>query len=231
MNGIRTDGSARRRLPALAAIAGAIVLAACSANPPELVGVASRLSFAPSSGPAGYVETLSVSVQARDQDGYGDLETLYVMNDAEELVWKIGRDDWHKRDEGNDTWIGATGLAAPAGGALPRGAYRVALLDSSGERTERSFSVGAARFSTPRFPSIALDGSTLTVTSPFAENVVLFVDGEGDTIAGAQAKPGTTSLDSLYGSTEWKTAARSVVLYAYDSSLDIGWYSWPIQIE
>ncbi|MCX7025674.1 MAG: hypothetical protein NT080_13820 [Spirochaetes bacterium] len=228
----RKFSSARvHALVAVSAFFAAVSLAGCSSNPPELVGIQARISVAPADNVAGRLETLSVFVSVRDQDGYGDLESFYVINDAEELFWKFTPETWLKREEGSDTWIGTSGIAPADGASIPRGRYRLALIDGSGERAERQFSVASPATDPPHFPTLSISGGEAVISSPHPQNTLLFLDGSGETIVGATVKPGITKLDALYGSPEWKNAAASVVVYSYDPAADTGWYSWPKKIE
>ncbi|MBN1243138.1 MAG: hypothetical protein JXA15_10600 [Spirochaetales bacterium] len=210
----------------LCAVFAAFAAGSCSAKPPEIIGLRSRVELRALER-GGASERLSVFVTANDEDGRDDLDRMHVIHDASGRYWTLTRDDWILREEGSDAWIGANDLALEDGGAIPRGRWRVILLDSGGERAERDFMVDSPASAAFPVPVARLSGANLIVESTWPQVSVAFLDGTGALVKLAQGKPGENDLDALYGSGEWRDRAASVAVRAFDPQLDFGVWSWP----
>jgi hypothetical protein len=198
----------------------------CSAKPPEIIGLRARVELhALERG--GAVERLSVFVTANDEDGRDDLDRMHVIHDDSERYWTLTRDDWMLREEGSDAWIGANDLALEDDGAIPRGRWRVVLLDSGGDRAEREFIVNAGPSAGFPVPTAKLSGGSLVVASAWPQVSVAFLDGTGALVKMVQGKTGENDLDALFGSREWRERAASVAVRAFDPQRDFGAWSWP----
>jgi len=217
-----------RRFVALPAVLVALAALGCSAKPPEIVGLRARVELhALEKG--GAVERLSVFVAAGDEDGRDDLDRLHVIHDASERFWSLTRDDWILREEGSDVWLGANDLALEDDGPIPRGRWRVVLLDSGGERAEREFTVSAAPSSGYPVPTAKLSGAILVVASAWPQVSVAFLDGTDALVKLVPCKTGDNDLDALYGSREWRERAAAVAVRAFDPQRDFGAWSWPVR--
>ncbi len=89
---------------------------------------------------------LSLFVRPDDPDGFDDLAELYLIDDQEELFWRLDPDTWQKSGSG-DSWIGSNGLVLPDGAPLPAGEYRLLLRDLAGNppNSHCSFRPSASR--------------------------------------------------------------------------------------
>lgn len=219
--------SCRRLLPCLA-YAGLIALAflACGGETPELLGLEQRLELRPRQGGAPY-ESLSVFVAVRDQDGYEDLEALWIVNDAEELYWSFSPKDWTSREEGGERWIGSADLAMPDRGPLPRGAWRVLVADLAGRRAERPFRVEGGAEARP-VPLLERSGTGLVLKSAWPETMILAYDAVGGLLRAMPAKPGSLKLETLLGAQEAQRTT-SAAAYGYDPAARRGAYSWTVK--
>ncbi|HOX19140.1 MAG TPA: hypothetical protein PKW82_11830 [Spirochaetales bacterium] len=217
-----------RKSAAFAAAFVGLAALACSAKPPEIVGLRARVELhALEKG--GAVERLSVFVTAGDEDGRDDLDRMHVIHDASERYWTLTRDDWILREEGSDIWIGANDLALEDGGSIPRGRWRVVLLDSGGERAVRDFTVAAPPSQGYPVPTAKLSGGMLVVDSAWPQVSVAFLDGTDALVRLVSGKTGENDLDALYGSREWRERAASVAVRAFDPQRDFGVWSWPVK--
>lgn len=223
-------GAGRRMLARFLAFGLALAFPlACSSKPPELGAIRARVeAHALESG--GLSERLSVFASATDEDGREDLDRAHVIHDASERYWTLTRDDWILREEGADLWIGANDLALDDGSPLPRGRYRLVLVDAGGDRTERSFVVDTPETAGISLPRAVLLGDSLAISSPWPDVAVAFLDGSGALVKMAQAKPGANDLNSLFGSPEWRERAATLAVRAVDAQRNIGVWTWPIPI-
>ncbi len=217
------------KLP-LPCVAAALLLAAgCSVAPPELMAVGARL-VVHATGPDGQKdERLSVFASVADRDGVGDIEYLYIVNDTEELCWTLTEETWQRFDEGSSVWLGANDLDAQ-GYALPRGTYRVILLDRAGERAEGSFSLSAPDTGGYKVPTVVLSGETLTLTSDFPVNTALFLDSGGNVTCTSVIAQGKSELDSLWADGQWRAGSDYIAVYGLDPKAETGFFSWKIRL-
>lgn len=119
-------------------------------------------------------ETLTIFAQVWDADGIEDLDRLFVINDQEQIFWRLSSDDWVIDQSGSGApWIGSTALAMPEDKSLPGGIYRVIVQDISGKTTEIRFQI--TENDGPRMTQLAeeinatFQGDELAVIGPFAK--------------------------------------------------------------
>jgi hypothetical protein len=146
------NGGASRLLPALrrlaapallaAAILTAGLLASCAGKPPEILRLLWQVTLVDDRELDARYIAVSLFVKPADPDGFDDLAELYLINDQEELFWRLDADSWQKSGTG-EPWIGSNGLGMPDGSPLLAGEYRVLLRDLGGESTEQSFRLPA----------------------------------------------------------------------------------------
>jgi hypothetical protein len=203
--------------------------ASCSSKPPELVSTSARVIAVAVDADGNREERLSFFASVADGDGTGDIEYLFLVNDALELSWTLDRYNWVQHEEGSSVWIGANGLNAPAG-VIPRGHYRVVLVDSSGERVERTIVVSAPETGAYALPSARLDADFVVVQSPYPVSTALFLDSGGNVVASAAVSAGRTSLDTLMRGGSWRTSADYIAVYGFDPKAETGFMSWKIRL-
>ncbi|TVQ37162.1 MAG: hypothetical protein EA384_12940 [Spirochaetaceae bacterium] len=123
------------------------LLVSCTGAPPELVGVELSLEYVDNFDLDRRYEQLTLYALVRDQDGFADIRELYLIHDEAELYWHFDPDSWTHRRLAGENWIGFDGLTMGDWSALPRGRYRVVVIDASGEQDERAVAIDAPPFS------------------------------------------------------------------------------------
>lgn len=87
-------------------------------------------------------ERLLVQIFADDDDGFDEIYEVYIINDEEELYWRATRDEWDLVTvEDGKQWIVLTHIYSERHDKIPRGEYRLVLMDFSGFRAERRFTI------------------------------------------------------------------------------------------
>ena len=125
-------------VPTTGAIVIALLLSACSAYEPEVLGVSTlELRYLTLDGTRS--EELVLELEVRDQDGFSELDRIYVVQDEAELFWDFPSESWQTRPAEGE--IRLLRLASPGDEALPRGRYRVELFDLGGRSGEGSFTL------------------------------------------------------------------------------------------
>lgn len=134
-----------RRLVGCAVFASAVLalLSACSAAPPDLVRIDARLEHVHDLDRDLWYEQIVLFALVRDQDGFGDIEQLYLLHDDEQLYWRLDGESWIDQRLSGEDWIGTAGLVMASGLPLPRGSYRVVVLDAGGQQDERRIWIDA----------------------------------------------------------------------------------------
>ena len=154
-------------------------------------------------------EYFSFFILAEDEDGFENLDELYIYHDREQLRWHIKSDEWLRYTfDGND-WIGTRSMAV-LNGSLPRGAFRAVLINKGGESTDRVFYYdGNVRYP---FPILEISGGVYTITSQWPVNRLVFYDSSGNYLAALAADSLTGNISQL----RMPSAARTAALWAED---------------
>jgi len=174
-------------------------------------------------------ERLSMFASVSDRDGVDDIEYLYVVHDGEELSWSLTPDHWQRSDEGSSIWIGSNALDAP-GPDIPRGQYRLILVDKAGERTERSFVLNAPETSQYSVPAIRVADANVVLDSAYSSNTAFFFDSGGNVVLTIPIAKGTTPLDALWPKGQWRSGSDYIAAYGYDPKSETGFFSWKIRL-
>ncbi len=223
---MRTMGKALPRLFARVFVSLALAaLASCSQTAPRLVAVSLKLVYRQSG--ASYVERLSCFAFAEDEDGEADLEELRIVNDRSQLYWKVTSQDWVSLVKTGQTWIGSHSLSMPEGGTIPRGTYRIVLLDKGGERDERAVSFEAPLASARPFPSLSFSGGAYAVSSSYPKNLLVVYDASGTVLRNIDLSVKTGKVADL----SLGQSARSAALWAEDEASSVAVLTDPIPLE
>ena len=214
--------------PLAAPLAAVLALAGCGDAPPSIPAVEWRIETRPSELGARY-ESLSAFASIKDGAAEAGIEELWIVNDASALAWKLSSDDWIKKDEGADAWIGGAPLAMCDFSPLPRGEYRAVAIDPAGQRAEKGFVV-SGEFPSRSSPSITVNAQGAAVSSSWPENLVLAYDGAGDLVGSAPAPASRSPLESILGSSAAPRAVE-VAAYGYDPSFRAGAFSQRVAVK
>jgi hypothetical protein len=211
-------------------------LLSCSGSVPEILAVEARVELRPVGGAAsatgggggeagaGVYESLSVFGNIRNADGLDDIEALWVVDDADELSWKLTDTNWSALSESGESWIGASGLTMVDYGAIPRGEYRLVVANLAGKRAEYKFRVSSGDRARP-LPLLSQGDSRLSLGSDWPQNFLLAYDGAGALIASRPVGAGNIDLNASLGSENAQRAA-SLCVYGSDPAQLLGAYSW-----
>jgi hypothetical protein len=150
-----------------------------------------------------------------DDDGIQDLSKMTLYNDAAGLSWVLPSASWTTIKNGNDTWIGSSGLALAEGSLsgnanFPRGLFRVVLSDQSGETSDYSFSFDPPLTPLYPFPVFSYNARTkkYTIKSRYPVNKLLCYDQEGKYIRDVQIS--SAKADSSGSPSQLSLAAGTV---------------------
>ena len=209
-----------RKTVVLWAAVGLLALG-CSASPPQIVSVEARLEHVHDFSIDRRYEQLTVFALVRDEDGFADIDAFYLLHDDSELFWRLDQDSWtHERRSGED-WIGFAGISMADGSELPRGLYRLAILDASGESDERRVLVDAPSVAElgGRFPLVSGDGRIITIQSGHALFRVVSTVNDDATAADRSLPAGEYRVEQLLADSNDSVGFVYVVLDDYSGIL------------
>jgi hypothetical protein len=114
------------------------LLFACTGEPPEITRVFWQLNVVEDLEQNLTYQSLSLFVKPNDPDGFDDIEDLYLINDEQELFWRLDGESWEQSGSESEIWIGSNSLKMPDGASFPAGEYRILLRDVGGDSTEQT---------------------------------------------------------------------------------------------
>jgi hypothetical protein len=221
-NLVMKNRAVARTVAGILFILGGMTLLGCSQTPPTITQVSLRLVYQEVEG--GIKESFSLFVSPQDDDGNADLGELYLINDDAQLVWKLTDTQWVRAENSGQTWIGSHNLQGPGDPNLPRGKFRVVLVDKGGKRSERTVVFDGPETPVYTFPQLQWDRRGYAIRSSYPKNTLLFYDKTGKRITLLPVTNLSGSLESL----RYPREAQSVALWAEDSKRSIGALTKPI---
>jgi hypothetical protein len=190
---------------------GVVFLFSCSRTEPSIPFGFIELTYYPVDGRP--QERYTMFVIAEDDDGLENLDELRLYYDREGLEWILDSTDWIHHEESGRHWIGSRSIAMTGGDTLPRGQFRVSLINKGGERTEKTLTFDAPE--TPRYPypSLRVADGRYSVSSGYPVNSFIAYDQAGNFLRtiSVMGTEGNISSLNIPGS------ARLLALWAQDS--------------
>ncbi len=202
-----------------------LVVSACQGKPPRISGMEWSLLEIKNTADGVYREYLSFFARTEDPDGVEDIEDFYLSSTDSRLFWHLSGENWTKRSANNETWIGSTALTAPAG--IPRGAYKLQLIDRGGEEAVDSIYIDLPEFDQNEYqpnlrivPELELSGDTGSIRGNGGPYQCVAVNSEGE-ISAVFETP-----SSIFDTSNYTKSAGSGTLqwYVFEFESDRGWY-------
>jgi len=187
----------------------------CSQSSPEIRYGALELIYYENGG--NYVERLSFFILPHDNDGFNDLEELWLYHDWEGLSWQINSRSWIQETIEGNTWIGSRSISMTDGSPIPRGLFRAVLIDKGGNRGERQFAYDAPAEWEDPFPSLSINGNQYRIESQFPQQRLLVYDNEGNYLLTVQPQ----SLEGNVSDLGLPSNAESLALWARNSARSV----------
>ncbi len=154
----------KKSLPSLVLIP-LFLLVACASKPPEILQTTWNIYVYQNRINNTRYEALSLFLNLNDPDGIDDIEKIYLINDNQELFWKLDDNNWIKKKIGTVTWIGSNKIVTINRKTFPRGTYRVTVYDFGGNSTEKSIFIDTPVINITRivFPTVTVKGPIITL--------------------------------------------------------------------
>lgn len=214
----------------LAVFAAAAVFTGCGNNPPELKQIYNQINFINTPGSAAVTAELLVLVNADDEDGADDIESVHIINDDEQFFWSADKDNWTTRDSRGMKWKGSQRLSTIDGKMPEIGEFRVLVTDQAGERDEdRIFIPLIKELPVPDVFAelIFQDEGNFVVKSSENKNIVSFYDSKNNLLGAYNATPGLVNVKKLRDGAAVYEKYQSIEVSYYSNSFGAGIISGP----
>lgn len=202
----------------------------CSENSPEISQIFWQINKYQNVQSGDTSDRLSVFIEAVDKDGIEDLETIYIINDKEELFWKINKDEWNHVTIDGEEWFGFNSIEMNRTLPFPVGTYRVVLIDAAGERAESDFFLDRYETALPldEFPSaeiVSNNGSKIVLSVSENCRQIWFYKNGMTFLGEIVLDEGSTTTDRQ--NVIAPEGADKAFLYRYDKINGFGYTSGP----
>ena len=163
------------------------------------------------------VERITFFILPQDNDGFDDLEDLWLYHDWEGLSWHLTSKNWIKENINENIWIGSRAIAMEDGSVIPRGQFRAVLIDKGGNRTERLYTFDTPPERERPFPSLAVTGDQYHIDSEYSEQNLIVFDNEGNYLSTVIPPSPEGELSAL----GLPSRAESLALWARDPAFSV----------
>ncbi len=195
-------------------------LSSCSGSPPKIHDVTCQRIYTVKSGKI-HARFLALFTDVSDEDGPKDIDSLYIIQDKDELFWKYDSSSWSEKKIGTERWIGSNRIQMPDNTEFPPGTYRVVVIDSGGDRDTRDIFLSKPVH--PRtFPGISLsENGQCTIVSSYKENYLFLKNEKGDVVKTMKVITGTIPAELVLKGIKEKI--RTFELYTVDTTSNTGY--------
>lgn len=204
-----------------------LLLHSCAGEPPEIIQTLGQRNFVKDPITGNITEYFSLLIQANDSDGLEDLVEIYLIQDEEEIFFRIDSENWIKKEKDGEFWLGSNGFTMPDRRSIPSGLYRVLLLDKSGERDEKEIYLFPAETKGIKFPSVRISEETISISDSQEALLLLVYDSVNNFLGSQDLGTNPLPLSSLPGGLG---KASYLYLYRYKDKENYGILSGPIYI-
>lgn len=209
-----------------------LLVVSCSTTPPKILQTFWQVDLVrnPSSGVTH--ERLSLFVQLGESGTLSDLSSIYLMNDASELYWRLGPSNWQTSKREGELWVGSNEIQTPDGAPLPRGKYRILVTNVAGERARGDIFVSSDELN-PKgapFPSLTISGTHIRIHATLPETSLWLYNDAGHLLGAHRGSGGEVELGSLLPHGRPPQSAIHLYAYSYDQSCGCGLMEGPYSI-
>lgn len=215
---------------ALFIVAFTLLVSGCQVHAPEIIQIQGEFRlYAPPSEEEEPGLGLSLFCHVADADGIGDLDEILIDSPGNEIFWKLGPDEWIRREWQGENWYGSSGLRFPGGEIPDTGAIRIKVVDKAGEAAQEEILLSVPDWSDLEFPSLEWRGDHVALLSPYEENVIWVIKG-GETVRRFKCPAGLVRLETLLPDSGDNPLFYDLVLYSYSRDARAGLISETLRI-
>jgi len=210
-----------------------MLLLTCTGQPPEILRVYWQLNIVQDLEQNLSYQSLSIFVKPSDPDGFEDIEDLYLINDEQELFWRLDVDSWVQSGTDQEIWIGSNSLKMPDGASFPAGEYRILLRDVGGDSAEQSIRLPfvPSREAKRYLPTVSVAQGEIRVGGE-AENYQVWVyDAGGRYVASFPISDTPLRVQSITGSQPALQGGFSFKVHGIVQDRNLGIDSGPYYVQ
>jgi hypothetical protein len=210
-----------------------IFLLSCTGEPPEILSVFWQLNMVEDLEQNLTYQSLSLFVKPNDPDGFEDIEDLYLINDEQELFWRLDVDSWAQSGADPEIWIGSNSLKMPDGASFPPGEYRILLRDVGGDSAEQKIRLQpvSSKEAQRYLPKVTVAEGEIRVSGE-AENYQVWVyDTGGRYVASFPISATPLRVQSITGSQPELRDGFSFKVYGIFQDRNLGVNSGPYYVK
>jgi hypothetical protein len=207
-------------------LATVLIISACTGEPPEIVQVFWQLKLVQDREQDLTYQTLSLFVRPNDPDGFEDIEDVYLINDDQELFWRLDVESWVQSGSEEEIWIGSNSLKMPDGASFPAGRYRILLRDVGGESAEQTIRLQliSRREASRYLPEVEIADGRIRVSGQAPGYQLWVYNNAGRYI---NTYPGTTAAASILQGRPELEQGFTFDVYAFLADSNLGVESGP----
>ena len=179
-----------------------LLLLTCAGEPPEILRVFWQLNVVQDLELNLSHQSLSIFVKPNDPDGFEDIEDLYLINDEQELFWRLDMESWAQSETDQEIWIGSNSLKMPDGASFPAGEYRILLRDVGGDSAEQTIRLQlvSSREAKRYLPTVTVEQGEIRVRGEADSYQVWTYDASGRYAASFPVSETPLRVRSMIGS-------------------------------
>ncbi len=178
-------------------------------------------------------QTLSLFVKPNDPDGFEDIEDVYLINDEQELFWRLDGESWVQSGSGQDIWIGSNSLKMPDGASFPAGDYRILLRDVGGDSAEQTIHLELLSLKEARryLPKVTVGSGEILIAGENTSYQLWIYDSNRRYVNSFPASGGSVALDTIIRSQPHLQGGFSFKVYAFMENKNLGVTSGPYYVK
>jgi hypothetical protein len=178
-------------------------------------------------------QSLSLFVKPNDPDGFEDIEDVYLINDEQELFWRLDGESWVQSGSDQELWIGSNSLKMPDGASFPAGEYRILLRDVGGDSAEQTIRLQLVSSKEARryLPQITVGNGEIRVAGEAPAYQLWVYDTNGRYVVAFPASGNPITLQAIIDAQPPLAAGFSFKVHGFVDNKNLGVTSGPFYIK
>jgi hypothetical protein len=210
-----------------------LLLLTCTGEPPEIMRVFWQLNLVEDLEQNLTYQSLSLFVKPDDPDGFEDIEDLYLINDEQELFWRLDGESWAQSGSEQEIWIGSNSLNMPDGASFPAGEYRILLRDVGGDSAEQKIRLQLVSSKQARtyLPRVTVGEGAIRVAGEARTYQLAVSDSSGRYVATFPISDNPITIAAITGSQTALREGFSFKVHGVVEDLNLGVVSGPYYVK
>ena len=210
-----------------------LLLFTCTGEPPEITRVFWQLNVVEDREQNLTYQSLSLFVKPNDPDGFDDIDDMYLINDEQEMFWRLDAERWSQSGTDAETWIGSNSLTMPDGASFPAGEYRILLRDVGGDSAEQKIRLQLISSKEARryLPEVTVGNGQIRVSGEAASYQLWVYDTSGRYLTSFPITETPLSLQAIYGSQPALREGFTFKVYGTVEGRNLGVNSGPYYVK